>query len=85
MAANTNVLGSDAIETQLADEVNNPDRGDTHTNHNRKIVHLTLVVDGVALDMGDLFDAIDDMTGVELTGEKSFNARNTYIWNLGPA
>lgn len=83
--ANTNVTASDTIETQLDDTGNNPVVGDTGTSHNRKILHITLVVDSVAVDVGDVFDALDDITDVELTGEKSFNARGTYIWNMGPA
>ncbi len=85
MTANTNVVASSTIETQLDDTGNNPVVGDTGSNHNRKILHITLVVDTVAVDVGDVFDALDDMSGVELTGEKAYNARGTYIWNMGPS
>lgn len=89
---NTNVLTQAQLEAQMDDETNarNPDVNAVAGG--RKIIHLTLVCDGVNVDIGDLFDSVATVGAnvsavvrvVGVTGEKSDNTRNTYIWNIGP-
>lgn len=90
MAANTNVLTESQLETQVDDETQNPDVNAVAGG--RKIIHLTLVCEGVDIDIGELYDSVAtvhaNVSGVTrvvtVTGEKSSNARGTYIWNIGP-
>lgn len=90
MADNVNVLDETALEAQVDDEALNPDVGAAAGG--RKIIHLTLVVDGVDIDVGELYDSLATVKAdvssvtrvVAITGEKKYNTRNTYIWNIGP-
>lgn len=99
MADNVNVLTESQLETIVDDEnafgAGNPDVVGTNTSvgPNRQIIHLTLVVEGVTVDIGQLYDSLAttgaDVSAVTrvvaLTGEKSSGAaRNTFIWNIGP-
>jgi hypothetical protein len=92
MAENTNVLSETALETQVDSEVYNPDINAAAGG--RKVIHLTLVCDGVDIDIGELYDSVATVKAdvsavtrvVALTGEKDVSAaRGTYIWNVGPA
>lgn len=90
MADNVNVLTESALETQVDDETLNPDVGAAAGG--RKTIHLTLVIDGVDIDIGELYDSLATVKAdvssvtrlVAITGEKAYNSRGTYIWNIGP-
>lgn len=90
MADNVNVLTESQLETIVDDETQNPDVNAVAGG--RKIIYLTLVCDGVDIDIGELYDSVAtvkaDVSGVTrlvaVTGEKSTSTRGTYIWNIGP-
>lgn len=94
MADNTNVLTETALEAQMDDENLNPDvkSTTTSTSTNRKIIHITLVVDGVDIDYGELYDSLATVKAdvsavtrvVAVTGEKNVSTRDTHIFNIGP-
>lgn len=91
MTVNTRVKDQSALNTQLAEEtqlnpdvVGTPQGSPVNQSGNSKIVHITLIVDGVTFDASDVAAAIDGIAGYNLTGETTYETRNTYIWNLGP-
>lgn len=92
MADNVNVLTEAQLEAQADDEAESRSPDVNAATGGRKIIYLTLVVDGVDLDIGELYDSVATAKAnvsavtrvVALTGEKDANSRGTYIWNIGP-
>lgn len=63
--------------TMLDDDVQNP----PITNLQRRVVHVTLVFDGVSFDPDALFDALNAGYGT-VAYEKNQAARGTFIFNI---
>lgn len=80
MAANKVPLAAAATNTQMDDTVLNP----VSTGTSRRIYHITLVTEGIALDPQDVYDALDAEWAV-VAGEKNYMSRGTWIFNIGPA
>lgn len=62
--------------TQVDNDALNPTRTSL-----RKIVHVTLVFDGVSFVPDNLFDALDAQYGT-VAYEKDLASRDTYIFNI---
>ena len=50
----------------------------------RKIVHITLVAEGVDINPDNIYDMLDTQFAV-VAGEKDLMARGCWIFNIGPA
>jgi hypothetical protein len=73
------VLGASATNTQIDDDTQNPT--DAVSTTGRRVVHVTLVFDGVDFNPDALYDALD--AGYATVGyEKNVAARGTYIFNI---
>jgi hypothetical protein len=96
MAVNEVVRSAANVEADM-DNARNPVIETTGGSRNRKIVHVTLVLENYDLDPSDLYDALEtlgvttfgeDLTvvtpEVTIAGEKSTHERGTYIFNVGP-
>ncbi len=75
MAQSESVYTAAQTEAFMDDEVLNPDITEDGAE-----VHITLVLDGVTLDMGDLYDYLNSSFGTVTTDKVP--ARNSYIFNL---
>lgn len=92
MAVNKVVRSAANTEADM-DNVRNPVIETTGGSRNRKIVHVTLVLENVDLDPSALYDTIECLNAdvsaitpvVAIAGEKQTHERGTYIFNVGPA
>lgn len=86
MTPNTVPKSAAATNTQIDNDTLNPDvvaTGQGNTR-NRKIVHITLVCEGVTVTPDAIYDALDAQFAV-VAGEKDTYSRGTWIFNIGPA
>lgn len=73
------VLGASATNTQVdADDLNPTD---VVGSAGRRVVHVTLVFDGVTFTPDALYDALDAQYGT-VGYEKDVASRGTYIFNI---
>ncbi len=86
--ANPVVKSAADTNTEMDSALVNPEIGNESGGGpgvgNRIIYHVTLVADGVAITADDIYDMLDAEFAV-VASEKGTNARNTYIFNIGPA
>lgn len=91
-------LSAATTNTQMDSDTLNPTVKSAGGDRNRKIIHITLVCEGVNVTGDEIYDALDYLgetvtlgTGGSVTsnrvvaGEKTLNTRGTYIFNIGPA
>lgn len=91
MAANTRKVKTSAeVNTQMDDDNMNPTVKGTPAGTaaggpgNRKVIHITLIADGVDVSGNDIFDMVDAQFAT-VQGEKDTHTRGTYIFQVGPA
>lgn len=84
--ANGVVKAAAATNTQMDNADLNPDVAAPAATgiKNRRIVHVTLVVENMTLSPDDIYDALDTEFAV-VAGEKEMMTRGTWIFNIGPA
>lgn len=84
--ASASVVADLAVDTINTDAQGTPAAGSAAVNAagNRKIVHITLVADGVTVTPEGIYTALDTQYAV-VQGEKDMMSRNCYIFNIGPA
>lgn len=77
--ANATVKTAAQTSTDMSDTVLNP----TITTGNRRIIHITLVVDGVTVTGASIYNALDTQYAT-VSSEKQNVTRGQYIFNIGP-
>lgn len=82
--ANVTVSDATATEALTDDATLNPTVTSAADTGNKKIVHITLEIENVDLDIDTIFDALDTEYAV-VQSPKSSMSHGVYIFNIGPA
>lgn len=79
--ANKTVKSAAATSTAMSDVTKNPTINATVGN-NRRVVHITLVVQGITLTAAQIYTALATLGTV--ASEKDTLRNNNWVFNVGP-